>query len=83
MIDAQDLIHKGREEGKDEKVAEAVIEMNNDGVPTSTMAKYLKISEGKMSGVKSLSFTFYEDKTYFTQSEIFNDVYSHSGTYRF
>ncbi len=36
-----------------------------------------------MSVVKSLSFTFYEDKTYFTQSEIFNDVYSQSGTYRF
>jgi hypothetical protein len=45
MVDAQDLINKGREEGKDEKVFEAVIEMNKDGVPTSTIAKYLKISE--------------------------------------
>jgi hypothetical protein len=25
----------------------------------------------------------YEDKTYFTRAEIFKDVYSHSGTYRF
>lgn len=36
-----------------------------------------------MIDAQDLSFTFYEDKTYFTQSEVFNDVYSHNGTYRF
>jgi predicted transposase/invertase (TIGR01784 family) len=44
IVDAQDLINKG----KDEKVVEAVIEMNKDGVPTPTIAKYLKIPEEKV-----------------------------------
>ncbi len=44
--------------GKDEKVAEAVIEMNTDGVPTSTMAKYLKISKGKNECCKIVIFHF-------------------------
>ena len=43
----------------------------------------VKFQKEKMRGVKSLSFTFYEDETYFTRSEVFDDVYSHSGTYRF
>ena len=51
IADAQDLINKGREEGRELSKIEVVIEMYKDGVPIKTIAKYLKISEERVNQI--------------------------------
>jgi predicted transposase/invertase (TIGR01784 family) len=51
MTDAVDLINQGVNQGKLEKEIETVIEMYKDDVPIKSIAKYLKISEERVTQI--------------------------------
>jgi predicted transposase/invertase (TIGR01784 family) len=53
MADAQDLINKGKEEGKEEERIVAILGLHENGVPVSIIAKSLKISEEQVQQVIS------------------------------